>query len=372
MNRRPKVLVIGPSPPPYHGGSVATAYLLASQVGDRFELLHLDTSDRRGLSNIGRLDFGNMRAAVAHFAGFLRDVIGGRPDLIYVPIAQHRLAYLRDCLFLIPARALKIPVVAHIHGGGFGNFYDSTDPVTRRLVRWTLAGARRVIVLGEGLRGMLDGLVPPDRITVVPNGVGPSAVGGSRTSSQGGEPVRVLYLANLIESKGFLDVLRAARLLHQRGVRARWAFAGEFQNSSDRKQMEALIGDELKDDVELLGVVAGGAKDQLFTDSEIFVFPTYYPFEGHPYVILEAMAAGLPVITTAHAAIPETVVPNETGLFVPARDPHALAEALEHLIADARLRERMGAAGRVRYERHFTVERWTELMSDTFADALAA
>src|SRR5690606_5523973 len=136
-------LVVGPVPPPYHGGAVATRNLLQSPVADRFRLVHLDTTDRRGLENIGRLDARNVGLAFTHFARFVRLLRRERPELVYVPLAQSRLGFLRDALFLLAARAAGSRVVVHFHGGGFREFYDESDPVTSALMRAFLCGAAR-------------------------------------------------------------------------------------------------------------------------------------------------------------------------------------------------------------------------------------
>ncbi|MGH7506831.1 MAG: hypothetical protein ACRELX_14335, partial [Longimicrobiales bacterium] len=128
---RPAVLDVGPLPPPYHGGAVATRILLDSAVAERFRLVHLDTTDRRGMDNIGRLDAGNVRLALMHALRFLRLLRTASPAIVYVPLAQNRLGFVRDALFLVPARWSNVRVVVHVHGGGFRDFNDRTDALTR-------------------------------------------------------------------------------------------------------------------------------------------------------------------------------------------------------------------------------------------------
>src|SRR6266849_5885256 len=103
---KPRVLIIGPSPPPYNGMSIATELVL-NAVRDEVSAVHLDTADRRGLSNVGKLDMVNILLAVYHGIKFLWLVTVKRPDIVYVQIAQDWLAFLRDCLFLVPARLLR-------------------------------------------------------------------------------------------------------------------------------------------------------------------------------------------------------------------------------------------------------------------------
>jgi glycosyltransferase involved in cell wall biosynthesis len=295
---RPRVLVIGPLPPPYHGGSIATRYLLSSSLEREFELIHVDTTDRRGLENIGRLDAGNVGFALLHFARFLRVLVRRQPELVYVPIAQNRLGFLRDCLFLIPALAAGKPLVVHVHGGGTAHFIANTDPLTRTLARRTLRRATRVIVLGDDLRATMRPLIADERLAVVPNGihdaVGPhernGASAGRRPEPAAGS-VTVLYLGSLMEAKGFLDVIEAVRQVAADGYDVRLVLGGEYFRPSDREK-SAVASRGLEDRVRFAGVVDGEEKVALLREADIFAFPTRLN-EAHPYVVLEAMAAGL-------------------------------------------------------------------------------
>ncbi|MGH7504310.1 MAG: glycosyltransferase family 4 protein [Longimicrobiales bacterium] len=348
--------------------------MLDSAVGERFRFVHLDTTDRRGMDNIGRLDFGNVRLAFVHALRFLRLLRAASPALVYVPLAQNRLGFVRDVLFLAPARWSHVRVVVHVHGGGFRDFHDRTDGLTRTLIRWTLRGVDRAIVLGERLRPMLKGLVPEPRVSVVPNGIGDpyhGALGrrGSVRSADG--ECHVVYLGTLMAAKGFLDLLAAAALLKAQCPWVRYVLAGAFYRAEDRDRAHRYVANGLEELVVFTGLVEGEAKAELLKAADIFAFPTHYPLEGHPYVILEAMAAGLAIVTTARAAIPETIVDGETGLIVPERDPHALAAAIQRLAENPELRARLGAAARLRFLARYTVSSWAADMTTAFEDALA-
>ena len=88
----------------------------------------------------------------------------------------------------------------------------------------------------------------------------------------------------------------------------------------------------------------------------MFAFPSHYPDECFPLVVLEAMGAGLPVVTTDEGAIPEMVRDGEDGVICPKKDPAALADTLGSLLADPLLRTRMGESGKHRYQSSYTLE----------------
>lgn len=144
-------------------------------------------------------------------------------------------------------------------------------------------------------------------------------------------------------------------------------------DSRDRRDTERFIAEhDLSGTVTLPGVVTGDDKLDLLLQSDAFVFPSQYPHEGHPMVILEAMAAAVPVITTDHAAIAETIREGQNGYLIPKGDARALADRLLGLAADADLRRRIGAANRARLIEHYSfdvcVAELVRVISDGLAD----
>lgn len=377
--RRPVILVVGPTPPPYNGMSVVTQNLLKSRLCDQFEIVLLDIADRRGLSNVGRFDWRNVGLAVCHGFRFLSLLVTKRPDIVYVCISQNTLGYLRDSLFLVPARLWGTRVVVHLHGGAFRSFYDRASLPMRWLIDWTLRSVRRMIVLGDKLRPILHGLVDETRIAAVPNGIAADEMpdeplkewrSPSSRVSEDGDRFQITYLGSLIETKGFLDVLRAAPLIAAQCPGARFVLAGGLRHAQKAQEAQTIIEEQdISGIISMPGVVVGREKAALLRHSHVFVFPPCEP-EGQPLVILEAMAAGLPVITTDQGAITETVLDGVNGFIVPARDPEALAEKVVLLLNDPALRERMAQASRERFLEHYTLDRWANDMVRVFQGVL--
>jgi type III pantothenate kinase len=109
------------------------------------------------------------------------------------------------------------------------------------------------------------------------------------------------------------------------------------------------------------GSIEGDAKAALFESADIFCFASPMP-EGQPFVILEAMAVGLPVVAPAWPGIADTVVDGKTGILVPAGSSEALASALVELARDRQRRRLLGKAGRERYEQTFTRDAFGDRM----------
>jgi glycosyltransferase involved in cell wall biosynthesis len=118
--------------------------------------------------------------------------------------------------------------------------------------------------------------------------------------------------------------------------------------------------------VDLAGAHVGADKVSDFQWADVFVLPSRYPPEGQPLVLLEAMAAGLPILSTRHSGIPHTVRADREGLIVEPGDVTAIADALERLMNDADLRERLGRAGRERYQAVYTPAAFQRRVAELF------
>lgn len=364
---RPVLLLVGPTPPPVHGNSVYTEILLDSdRLAEAYDVLHLDTADRRSLENLGRLDVENVRLAAVHLVRLTGLLMRHRPDVVYVPVSQNPWGYLRDALFMVLARVAGARVVTHLHGGYFRQFYRDAGAPLRWLIRRTSALADEAWVLGDELRALYAGLVRRDRVRVVANGVPDAWADGGPPSPPEGS-FRVLYLGGLTGTKGVFDLLEAVALLRRTVPFAELVLAGGWMHAEEEERARERIRElGLESAVELPGVVRGRDKRRALASAHVFAYPTFYPYEGQPLAILEAMAAGLPVVATARGAIADCVQDGATGRIVPERDPVALAGALAELAGSPEERARLGRAGRERYLESFT----DEACVDRFVEAL--
>lgn len=345
MSRR--LIVVGPLPPPVHGVAVSTSLVLANSALRRaFRVEHLDTSDRRQLERINKWDVRNVALGVRHAAGLARRTRGER-GLVYLPLSQGTPGFLRDSLLIHTAVAMRWQVVAHLRGSEFRDYYESRGPLLRAWIRVTLRRLDGLAVMGESLLALFDGLVPRERIAVVANGTPDVAPNGHVSDGR-----TVLFLGNLRPRKGVREALAAALLVAERRPDARFLFAGEWADAELERELRGVAAGSR---VEFLPVVTGDRKRDLLLSADVLLFPPVEP-EGHPRVVLEAMAAGLPVVATDRGAIAETVVDGETGYVLHEAEPEKLAERVLRLLDDDALRTEMAKASRARYLAHFTQE----------------
>jgi len=166
------------------------------------------------------------------------------------------------------------------------------------------------------------------------------------------QPPRILYVGLLTPRKGVLDLLAASRLLRERGAPHEMWLLGGTPDEGPAAEAEVRAGLDGRE--RLLGTRAPEQMPAEFAAADVFCLPSWW--EAMPLSVLEAMAAGLPVVATDVGDVSRAVADGVTGHVVPVRDPEKLADALEPLLTDPKLRRRMGEAGRARVAELFSSE----------------
>jgi glycosyltransferase involved in cell wall biosynthesis len=333
------------------GPTLATEVLLNSALRKEYDIIHLDTSDHRPLSTLGALDVTNVFLALRSYVHLVWRVLCRWPDLIYIPISQTTIGYLRDSIYILLSRLLGRRVVCHLRGGNFRRWLDGASGPTRRYVRAVHRLVDGQIVLGECLRPLFAGLLPPERIFVVPNGKDlPRTVKVREVSDR----VHVLFLSNMRRAKGVLDVLHSVPLVLARQSNVEFLFAGAWNEPDVRAEVLEFLEAHPELPIRWIGAVSGAEKATCLECADIFVLPTYYPAEGHPWVIVEALAAGLPIISADQGAVRESVFDGVNGFLVDKQRPDQIADKLVVLLRDSQLRESMGQESAALYQQRFT------------------
>ena len=369
--QKPRVVVVGPLPPPPHGVAVSTQLVLSSPVlRERVTLSHVDTTDRRGLGTIGDFDLQNIVLALEHAALTLHRAARLRPAVVYLTLSQGLGGLLRDAALVAAARLAGGRVVLHLHGGNYLTLYRTASRPVRLLLRACLERAECVIVLGDSLVGMVRGIVPGARVFSVPNGAPPVLGDGEppRRERAGAAAPRVLFLSGLRPAKGVYLLLECARRLRDEGVPAHFVVAGPWDSEEYRRRGEEYVAaHRLGDVVTFTGEVSGADRAREYAQADVFVLPSYN--EGQPFVVLEAISAGLPVVGSDTGVIADMVHDGENGLVVPPGDLEALVAAVRRLATDAGLRAEYGEASWRRYRAEYTVQVSHRRLAEVFLAA---
>jgi glycosyltransferase involved in cell wall biosynthesis len=281
-----------------------------------------------------------------------------RPDIVHLNSSK---AGLLGC---VAAFLTRVPVRIFTVNGWVFSWYSG---VASRLYLWADRAigllATSVICVADQERelGLAARTCRFDRTVVIHNAVDVGAA--LRASRNGTRPVTLVSVGRLKAPKDFVTLVKALAQLEPGSFRGLVVGDGP-----DRALIETEIGGlGLSDLVELCG--ERDDVHELLALADVFVLSTRS--EGLPLSILEAMAAGLPVVASAVGGVPELVVDGETGLLVPPDDVAALAAALERLVREPERRRRMGDAGRHRAEAHFDLPAFHRAHLDLYASELA-
>lgn len=283
--------------------------------------------------------------AVAAMATYAAALLRG-PALVHVHVAS-RASFWRKSPFFLTAFLLKVPAVLHLHGAEFALFYDrECGRVRRSFVRFVFDHCARVIVLSAAWRDWVQRMCGNPNVIAIYN---PVLLPAKPPPWEKRRPGTVLFLGRLGRRKGSYDLLDAAARIAARQPALRLLLGGDGELDEVRARA-AQLG--IADRVDLLGWVRGEYKERLLATAALYVLPSYN--EGLPVSVLEAMGAGLPILTTPVGGIPEAVTDGVEGFLVEPGDVAALADRLERLLGDPALAQRMGEAARHKVETAFS------------------
>lgn len=375
-----KVLFIMHMPPPVHGAAMVGQFIKDSEaINAQFDCRYINLTTASGLNDIGK---GGLRKYVKFFNKMreIRRVVNEWvPDLIYVTPCSAGAPFYKDFVLveMVKRWTRDKNVVLHFHNKGVKTRQDRwlDDKLYRRFFKGV-----KVILLSEGLYEDVKKYVLEDDILVCPNSI-PCAVDNDACADEV-EPnyvPRILWLTNLMRTKGLMEYLEALHILKDKGVSFKADFVGGTTVEMDETSFNNAVDSySLNDCVTYYGRKYGHEKETFFKHADMFVLPSYT--EAFPLTTLEAMQHGLPIVATNVGGISAQVEDGVNGLLIGGKtpimdntfrpDPNEIADALETLILEPQLREEMGRAGREKFEKEFTLERFEQRFVEIIRDSI--
>lgn len=336
---RGAVCVAAPLPPPWAGVEVVTQMAVNGLQGAGWQVRHVNLA-KQANSAKGALTLQNLCGTVAQCRRFWMAV--AECDVAYVTLAQNLTGFARDACLIWLATLRGRPVIAHFHGGDFAAFIDRLPRWAHAVVARTLRRVKSLLVLGP----VVEEQFRPFRCdcTVLPNAVPDvwtHAVGNFPRKPVSGT-LNVLFVGYVSQAKGAVDLAKAVACMRSEHpeVELNVVLAGEaidrerniihiaHAHGGPDRVREIIAGAHLADVIECPGVISGDQKIAAYQNADVFVLPSYS--EGQPMAILEAMAAGLPVLTTKVGAIPSLFTGSPPGaILVDPGDIAAICGGLE-------------------------------------------
>lgn len=357
------VLLIMHMPPPVHGASMVGKYIHDSGViNETFDCHYINLTTSRNLQDIGKMKLHKLLDFYRLIRNIRKEVRRLRPGLVYVTANACGGAFYKDFIVVRMLKRMGCKVIVHYHNKGVASRQGRR--VDNLLYRHFFSDIK-VMLLAPALYADIKQYVKPADVFYCPNGIPETLVDEPEVKQERDVP-HILFLSNLIISKGVLVLLDALKELRQRGCEFQCSFVGGETAELNMEGFDHyLLVSGLSDCVRYVGRKYGDEKAEVFKDADIFVFPTYYSKECFPLVCLEAMEWKLPVISTDEGGIPDIVKHGENGFIVSCRrngnfndGPSAadLADVMERLVRNPALCRRMGEEGYRKFKEHFTLQ----------------
>jgi glycosyltransferase involved in cell wall biosynthesis len=354
----PRLLIVGQTPPPWHGQAVATKMLFEHDWGER-EVKTLRMAYSGEMDAVGRFSLGK----VGHLFRLIREtkrlLCEERPTILfYPPASANWIPFLRDVAYLSAVRKKAVGTVFIFHASGLAEWISKS-----RVRRWL---ARKAYGNADLALEVAVEPIPPHEVfrsdawewcpcaAEVPAMV--------RGAPEEGRRLEALFVGSLQEGKGVLEIVRTAAALKERGHgdRFRLKVVGRWFSDEFRRETERLVEElGVEDTVFLAGELTGDAKWQAYGEADIFFFPSHYRSEASPIVLMEALGAGLPVVTTAWRGIPTLMEGCESGWLLPTRSPERYADTLIELGEMRKDFPSFAANSRKLYESRYRPEHFT-------------
>ena len=404
-----KVLIFAHVPPPHHGQSYMVQLMLNGFGGDcrknpetarqsphHIECYHVNARVSKRLEDIGDMRFGKILLMLGYCAQAIwcRYRYGVK-NFYFIPAPGKSSALYRDWLVMFVCRLFFPRLILHWHAAGLAKWLETSVQIRWRAITYrALKAADLCVVLSNYNRADAEKLLPK-RIKVVSNGIldpcpdfdrellprrkrrrelRAKILSGQNPADHelakaGGDPriFHVLYLAHCMREKGLFDAIAGMRLANQKlatqssPLRIHLNVAGNFVTAEERAEFDQLCaGAEPAHSIQYLGFVGGEMKTQTLRDADLFCFPTFYQNENQPVNLIEAMAFGLPVVTTRWRSLPEMFPATYPGL-VEIHSPEKIADALLHLITSD-----VGDDLRRIFDRDFALESYLAGLANAF------
>ena len=366
MPARRNLLLVGQTPPPYHGQAVATKVLF-DHDWPGFRVLRLRMAYSAGEANVGKFRIGKLMHLASLIFKSWWVLLRNHPCCLYYPPASPNLIpVLRDIIYLFAVRPFSSGVILHYHAGGLPAYIANLNPVLRFFARFAYGRAKAGIEISKSV-GESELTFAPVNEFYVANGLDVPRLPSVGERLRDGNTIRILYLAGLRATKGVMDIVHTAEELKGRGIDFIFDVAGPWQEKDTRRSFEEAMEEAgVADCIVMHGRVTGEEKWKLYQNASLFFFPSHYESENFPLVLIEAMAFGLPVVATRWRGIPEMVMDGETGALCEVSSPKQFAAALDKIISSEDLLKAMSLAAQDRYASNYTRESFLTNMHRVF------
>jgi len=337
-------LIVGPELSLKGGVAHHIKTLLASPLNREFQLSYF---------KIGSGHNDSLAKIVLRFISmpfrFLWKIWTFWPDVVHFNPSFDCKSIIRELNMVAISKLFKRTTLLQFHGGNLSNFIkNGRIPFYIKLI---IKLTSHLAVLTNIQKEPILKYCSSNKISVIPNMVDTTLF--SIKDHQYRSHYRILYMSKIESKKGIFDVIDAIQDVINNFPNVTFLFAGD---GPDREKLKLLCCESgLEDHVKLLGYVQDKKKATFLSRGDIFLFPSQYD-EGMPYSLIEAMAAGLPVIATSMGGVPEVIENSVNGFLIQSQQPKQLAQTIIKLLSNNKARKKMGQLNRYKTETEYDIK----------------
>ncbi len=363
-----RLLQVAPLPPPWSGIGVSVQHLLTSTPISRQATWLLNSSSGALPGDSRRPKTPTLRRIVRHARltlELMRTVRQHRIHVVHLHGSSHDLSFIANGLTVIGARLTGARVVWQLHQDLAVVEFPGTTPLSRAVFASLMLAPHALVVLTEKDRTIATRFVDQTKVAVIPPACSTDML--SIPLKRPDRNFRVLYVGWLTQAKGIYDLLQVAQSVQQHLPQITFSILGTGSSNEETDRVRGLVERcGLKSHVNLCGVVTGEAKRKMFADAHVLFTPTYR--DAFPLAVLEAMAAGLPVLGTNVGGIPFMVDHRRGGLLTKVGDLGQMGHYLLELAHDPSLRFDMGKTNRERFWREYHPDRIGQMALELYTE----
>ncbi|ADI75102.1 glycosyl transferase group 1 (plasmid) [Methanohalobium evestigatum Z-7303] len=330
MNDLEKILILGPTPPPYGGIATFVEEVLKSNLKNEYNLLHINTNRNNSKSLKENINvFLRVTFQLLYLLSYKR------PKLVHIHASSY-LSFWEKTFFAFISKLYLRKVVYHIHGGAFKQFYEQS--LFKKIIRFCFYFFDGIIVLSDNWKNYLheQNLTYKEKIFVVNNFVDLNVSKPKQTVNVN---YNVTFVGRLEKSKGIYELLNAIPHVLNKYKYVNFVLVGPYEKKDFIRINSFLKQHNICNNVFLTGPISKLKVYQELSKSKIFVLPSHV--EAFPISILEAMGIGLPIIATPIGDVPEIVENNINGFLIKENDFLDMANKIMYLIENEELRLKM-------------------------------
>lgn len=322
MNKE-KILFILHYSPPIHGASkVGDSILKSDLLKQNFNTKYIKIESSKNIKSIGKFQFNKIIDTIILFNNILSKLLFFKPQKIYYTVSPNGFAFYRDFLISMPiklfAKVTRCELFYHYHALGLADFTSKSN-LKKKLVNFFLNNIN-IILISSKIKSELTNLTNYKRVFYLENGVEDPLESEEflkiLKERETNKNCNILFLSNIIKTKGYDTVLELAKDLKTKGYKDfKFHFAGSWGSDKDKLYFNNFITkNELEAEVQYHGLVTGKNKKNIFTLANMFIFPTRYSKEVFPLSVLEALSYGLPVLAFDKGAITD-ILNDDIGVI---------------------------------------------------------